>query len=115
SKQLRIRRERCAQHFHRRFRSSCRCNSCRSNSQKGSHIGNHSRMTHSHSYHTHIRSRGRRGIRILRISVGFVWVVAPVPAPPRTPPPWRSEVADKNDFVEMLEATKLIISIKVSI
>ena len=54
-------------------------------------------------------------IRILRIFVGSVWVVAPAPAPPRTPPPWRGEVADKDVFVEMLEATKPIISIKVSI
>src|SRR6202040_3764823 len=35
-------------------------------------------------------------IRIIRISVGSVWVVAPVPAPARTPPPWRGEVADKD-------------------
>ena len=54
-------------------------------------------------------------IRIIRISVGSVWVVAPVPAPPRTPPPWKAEVADKDDFVEMPEATKPIISIKSSI
>jgi hypothetical protein len=48
------------------------------------------------------------------IYVGFVWV-DPVPAPPRTPPPWRGEVADKDDFVEMLEAMKPIISIIVSV
>jgi len=48
------------------------------------------------------------------IYVGFVWV-DPVPAPPRTPPPWRGEVADKDDLVEMLEAMKPIISIKVSV
>src|SRR5207247_7989883 len=48
------------------------------------------------------------------IWVGCVWV-DPVPTPPRTPPPWRGEVADKDDFVEMLEATKPIISIKVSV
>ena len=52
---------------------------------------------------------------IRRICVGSVWLVAPVPAPPRTPPPWKAEIADKDDFVEMLEATKSIISIKVSI
>src|SRR5207244_595575 len=62
SKRLHIRRECCAQHFHRHFRSSCRCNSCRNNSHRGRHIGNHSRTTHNHrhSFHTHIRSRGRR-------------------------------------------------------
>src|SRR4029077_3662748 len=54
-------------------------------------------------------------IGILRISVGSVWVVTPVPAPPRTPPPWRGEVANKDDLIEMLEASKPIISIKVSI
>src|SRR5205814_6332105 len=48
------------------------------------------------------------------IYVRFVWV-DPVPTPPRTPPPWRGEVADKDDFVEMLEAMKSIISIKVSV
>jgi hypothetical protein len=55
------------------------------------------------------------GIRILRKSGGSVWVVAPVPTPPGTPPPWRGEVADKDNFVEMLKATKPIVSIKVSI
>src|SRR4029453_19309292 len=50
----------------------------------------------------------------IRIYVGSIWV-NPVPTPPRTPPPWRGEVADKDDFVEMLEATKPIVSIKVSI
>jgi hypothetical protein len=48
------------------------------------------------------------------IIVGFVWV-NPVRTPPRTPPPWRGEVADKDDFVEMLEAMKPITSIKASI
>jgi hypothetical protein len=48
------------------------------------------------------------------VSGGFVWV-DPVPVPPRTPPPCRGEVADKDDFVEMLEAMKPITSIKVSI
>src|SRR5438552_5483052 len=48
------------------------------------------------------------------IYVGFVWV-DPVPAPPRIPPPRRGEVAYKDDFVEMLEAMKPIISIKVSV
>ena len=54
-------------------------------------------------------------IRIFRIFVRFVWVVAPVPTPPWTPPPSRAEVADKDDFIEMVEATKTIISIKVAI
>ncbi len=47
-------------------------------------------------------------IRILRISVGSVWVVAPVPVPPRTPPPWKAEDADKDDFFEMVEVMKSI-------
>jgi hypothetical protein len=46
--------------------------------------------------------------------VGCVWV-NPVPVPPRTPPPWRSEVADKDDFVETLETMKPIVSTKVSV
>src|SRR6266480_353461 len=54
-------------------------------------------------------------IRIFRIFVRFVWVVAPVPTPPRTPPPSRAEVADKDDFIKTVEATKPIISIKVAI
>src|SRR6266478_6209633 len=54
-------------------------------------------------------------IRIFRIFVGSVWVVAPVPTPPRTPPPWKAEVADKNDFIETVEAPKPIISIKVAV
>jgi hypothetical protein len=53
-------------------------------------------------------------IERIGIIVGFVWV-NPVRAPPRTPPPWRGEVADKDDFVEMLEAVKPIISIEVSV
>ena len=60
---------------------------------------------------------GRIGIvgrvRILRIFVRSVWVVAPVPSPPRTP--WKAEVADDDDFIEMVEATKPIISIKVAV
>src|SRR5260370_24013838 len=54
-------------------------------------------------------------IRIIRISVGSVWGVAPVPTPPSTPPPWKAEVADKDDIIETVEAPKPIISIKVSI
>src|SRR4029077_12550960 len=54
-------------------------------------------------------------IRIFRIFVRFVWVVAPVPTPPWTPPPSRAEVADKDNFIEMVEATKPILSIKVAI
>ena len=54
-------------------------------------------------------------IRIFRILVGSIWVVAPVPTPPRTPPPWKAEVADKNDSIETVEATKPIISIKVAV
>ena len=54
-------------------------------------------------------------IRILRIFVGSVWEVAPVPAPPRTPPPWKAEVSDKDDFIETVEATKPMISIKVAV
>ena len=41
--------------------------------------------------------------------------VGPVPGPPRTTPPWRGEVANKDDFVDMLEATKPISLIKVFI
>jgi hypothetical protein len=55
------------------------------------------------------------GMRILRIPVGSVWVVAPVPVPPGTPPPWKAEVADKNDFLETVEATKPMISMKVAV
>src|SRR5262249_38609449 len=47
-------------------------------------------------------------------SVGSVWIDR-VPVPPRTPPPWRGEVADEDDFVEMLETMKPITSIKISI
>src|SRR5437773_3318274 len=42
-------------------------------------------------------------IGIIRMS-GSVWVVAPVPVPPGTPPPWKAEVADKDDFLETVEA-----------
>jgi hypothetical protein len=49
-------------------------------------------------------------VRIRRILVGSVWVVAPVPAPPKTPPRWK---ADNDDFIETVKATKPIISIKV--
>jgi hypothetical protein len=52
-------------------------------------------------------------IRILRRFVGFLWVVAPVPAPRSTQPPWKAEVADDDDFIEPVKATKPIISIKV--
>src|SRR6266566_1973608 len=52
-------------------------------------------------------------IGIIRISVGSVWVVAPVPVPPGAPPPWKAEVADKDDFLETVEATKPITSTKV--
>jgi hypothetical protein len=50
-------------------------------------------------------------IRRIGIIVESVWV-GPVSGPPRTPPPWGGEVADKDDFIEMLEAMKLISSIK---
>ena len=53
-------------------------------------------------------------IRILRIFVGSVWVVAPVPAPPRTPP-WKAEVADKDDFIEIVEVMKSMIWMKVAV
>src|SRR6266480_263958 len=52
-------------------------------------------------------------IGIIRISVRSVWVVAPVPVPPGTPPPWKAKVADKYDFLETVEATKPITSTKV--
>src|SRR4029077_14944629 len=50
-------------------------------------------------------------IGIIRISVGSVWVVAPVPVPPGPPPPRKAEVADKDNFpetiaVEMVKASK---------
>ena len=53
-------------------------------------------------------------IGIIRISVGSIWVVAPVPVPPGPPPPRKAEVADKDDFLEMIEAMKPMISIKVA-
>src|SRR5437870_3687254 len=49
------------------------------------------------------------GIRVGPVRVG------PVPSPPGTPPPWRGEVADKDNFVEMLKATKPISLIKLFI
>src|SRR6266487_4929732 len=54
-----------------------------------------------------------RRIGIIRVSVGSVWVVASVPVPPGTPPPWKAEVADKDDFLETVEATKPTIPTKV--
>jgi hypothetical protein len=54
-------------------------------------------------------------IRIFRILVGAVCVGTPVPTPPRSPPPRKSEIADKDDFIETVEATKPIISIKVAV
>src|SRR5258708_9186251 len=50
-------------------------------------------------------------IRIFRIFVGSGWEVARVP----TPPPWKPKVANKDDFIEMAEATKSIASIKVAV
>jgi hypothetical protein len=32
-----------------------------------------------------------------------------------TPPPWKPKVANKDDFIEMVEATKPIASIKVAV
>src|SRR3954471_22517264 len=52
-------------------------------------------------------------IRILGVIVGCLWVVAPVPAPQRTP--WKAKVANNDNFVEMMEATKPVISIKVAV
>src|SRR4051794_10481726 len=49
---------------------------------------------------------------ILRICVGWLWV-APVRSPPRTP--WKAEVADKDDFIETVEATRPITSIQVAV
>jgi hypothetical protein len=54
-------------------------------------------------------------IRICRIFIGSLWVVSPIPAPPRTPPPWKAEVADKDDFVETVEVTKPMISMKLAV
>jgi hypothetical protein len=42
-------------------------------------------------------------IERIGISIESIWVGA---IPPRAPPPWRGEVADKDDLVEMLEAMK---------
>src|SRR5947208_5382032 len=50
-------------------------------------------------------------IRIFRIFVGSVWEVTRVP----TPPPWKAKVANKDDFIEMVETTKSIASIKVAV
>jgi hypothetical protein len=49
-----------------------------------------------------IRIVGRIGI--LRIFVGPVCVVAPVPSLPRTP--WKAEVPDEDDFIETVGASK---------
>jgi hypothetical protein len=43
-----------------------------------------------------------RRIRVLRRIIGSVWVVTRVPAPP----PWKAEVADKDDFIETVGASK---------
>src|SRR5262249_54294688 len=59
-----------------------------------------------------------RPITIVTIPVSVAEVVGSVrvaPVPPRTPPPWRGEAADKDDFVEIVEARKSIISIKVAV
>jgi hypothetical protein len=54
-------------------------------------------------------------IRICRIFIGSLWVVSPIPAPPGTPPPWKAEVADKDDFIETVEVTKPMISMKLAV
>jgi hypothetical protein len=59
---------------------------------------------------------GRRvgiGGRIRVIFIGSVWIG--VPARPRTPPPWYAGVADKDDFIGPVEATKPFISTKVAV
>src|SRR3954469_7481814 len=56
-----------------------------------------------------IRIVGRIGI--LRILVGSVCVVAPVPSQPRTP--WKGEIANNDDFIDTVRATKAMMSIKV--
>src|SRR4051794_1750425 len=58
-----------------------------------------------------IRMVGRIGI--VRILIGSVCVVAPVPSLPRTP--WKAEVADKDDLMETVRAMKAIMSIKVAV
>lgn len=52
-------------------------------------------------------------IRVIGIFIGSVWVG--VPARPRRPPPWNAEVADKDDFIGPVEATKPFISTKVAV